>query len=580
MKKLIILIYIIFLANMSWSQTQNKIANGNFEHLNDFPDDQAQMDRCSFWEDDMSEWTNPQTSLQFYAHSPDLYYKGHYYYGGAAASGQGYAGMMNYECMNTPVTLTEGYGYMVSMKIKLKTSSQTASSHPWSNSSLRVILGKKNMEYRRGPVPGSNSWVQDFDCNDPAHYSQMEDAINQDIVEVYRKPLNLTDFPSSDWHLISFAFKAPPDHAVNINGYYDYIGFELVSNNTSSCHDGYLLLDDIWVTDMCDNYCLQYPDPIFYGYYELNANGTDYIPHYGYISNTATALPAHTYIQNATDIDFKIWGSWTTDPFYTYHSFDPNGIKDPPDANGVYSDVLLYWHGKMDNGGCLNFADVFPYELKIHNCTEYITHTGFIYYEPNPDPNIGCRAATPYNNHEIDYCCELYKDFPLWDFYGETKTERTNYVRGGFNGLITFKAGSTTLWKAGNYIELGPNYISEPNADVIMTIAPCGVDGRMANPITGPGGRSNQLVSKGINTEVYTSGNLTIGPNPAISNLKIMGPDASLVEKIEVYDLNSKLLSSINNSTSIILDGLPTGIYIARIIKYNGEVVNKKFVKR
>jgi hypothetical protein len=79
---------------------------------------------------------------------------------------------------------------------------------------------------------------------------------------------------------------------------------------------------------------------------------------------------------------------------------------------------------------------------------------------------------------------------------------------------------------------------------------------------------------------------ISIYPNPASTELIIRFADNSnseLPERISVADLlgkNVMEIPAVDKEIKVDLTGIPDGIYILQIRTLNGQVINKRFLKR
>ena len=115
----------------------------------------------------------------------------------------------------------------------------------------------------------------------------------------------------------------------------------------------------------------------------------------------------------------------------------------------------------------------------------------------------------------------------------------------------TFLSGSIDGMSEDDFINMG--LTSFPPANTVYRITPEGTDG------------------------VHTYGNMdvTICPNPVGDVLTIYGADNLLVQ---IFDLNGKLLVSEVYNQPIPVSGLPSGLYMVKVVDDQGGVV-MKFVK-
>ena len=79
-------------------------------------------------------------------------------------------------------------------------------------------------------------------------------------------------------------------------------------------------------------------------------------------------------------------------------------------------------------------------------------------------------------------------------------------------------------------------------------------------------------------TEFDYENQLSIYPNPTVDYISIK--NGQNIEKILVYDINSKLVSEFNNkSENLYLGNLTSGSYFIKILDKNNRTINKKLLK-
>jgi hypothetical protein len=88
----------------------------------------------------------------------------------------------------------------------------------------------------------------------------------------------------------------------------------------------------------------------------------------------------------------------------------------------------------------------------------------------------------------------------------------------------------------------------------------------------------------GVST-VKVNNEVALYPNPATSNLNVVFDPSSDVKNIAIYNIIGKQMNAFrvtgNSSASLNLENLPSGIYFARLLNGNGDVVaTKKFTKQ
>ncbi|HVX00304.1 MAG TPA: T9SS type A sorting domain-containing protein [Candidatus Babeliaceae bacterium] len=98
--------------------------------------------------------------------------------------------------------------------------------------------------------------------------------------------------------------------------------------------------------------------------------------------------------------------------------------------------------------------------------------------------------------------------------------------------------------------------------------------------IVSKGDEGKSVNNEGIASHLNTN-DIKIYPNPADNNITVSYPENSGIEKILLFDVTGKLISTNKaqgNNATINLEDLASGVYFIRLLDPNGNtVVNKKF---
>jgi hypothetical protein len=76
----------------------------------------------------------------------------------------------------------------------------------------------------------------------------------------------------------------------------------------------------------------------------------------------------------------------------------------------------------------------------------------------------------------------------------------------------------------------------------------------------------------------YANNTISLYPNPANDVLNVSS--SNKISKIEVYDLLGRKVASKNNASDVNVAALGKGAYIVKVVKENGSVVAKRFIKQ
>lgn len=436
---------------------QNLIINGDFENYSSLPTNMAQADRLNNWYSDYERFDNGGSI--FYAHSPDAFHTDAYSPLGSAKFNKGYIGMTVYEIIYQSINLVEGKKYALSYHFKLSDVTNQFDQVSWNNCSFRVILAKNNITYK--------NYANDPDCIDPVSYSELNNGITQSIVQIASFPYDLNYYPaSSGWHHQAIVFESPPDNDPNLLGYYDWIGFEIVSNNMSVCGDAYILLDNIELYEFCDTYCSsQLTNPPT----NITAFPNAFCGNWSYGS---ACPPWGVILDNVNNLEFHVYANWGL--AYNFKSFDVKELVNDPFNGQIYSDYLLEYHGATNWGGNLIEGKTYVFALKAENCN----NAPFVWAHWVNCIDIDGQAFVIPEIHHIDitHCCDdntVYNDITFPNYF---RKDVDDYINLGLNGpgLTVVTQGNYATFNAGNQINLGQFFDYTPGVEVEFNIVPCG----------------------------------------------------------------------------------------------------------
>lgn len=120
--------------------------------------------------------------------------------------------------------------------------------------------------------------------------------------------------------------------------------------------------------------------------------------------------------------------------------------------------------------------------------------------------------------------------------------------------------------------ENGLNQIADPNNSLLTYIIENVLNQPLANPQ--PKAEVEELVSS----------QLSLSPNPSDGQVKLSFPDGYTQGRIELYDLNGRLLyeeiSAFDLPKNLSFSHLPVGRYLLRVISEGGESWSKKMIIR
>jgi|GEM_PF-3043534 len=485
---------------------QNYIRNGSFENMFQFPSEDGHFEGyVSDWSADRCEC--PQFAPLSNTHSPDMQGKNAYFPPGnflsGPHSGDRFASFGNYEIIEQNINILPNNEKMIfTMYIKLE---NTIPVTFYSSSFLKVYLAKQKIKYKK----------EEFCVNDYSEYKDPFPYVQQNIVEVFSTPINISIYPVFDsWYEIQFVFSTPS------SGIYDWIGIDLRSTDPSTCNDAFLAVDDISLIPLCVNFCVD-PDkvPATFGYYNNGVYTSGSYPPLagvGYKPN-GVFYPYALYIENATRIKFEILSN-ASQAMYSVEYLDYAGIVNPG-----YNDFLLIWDGKVDLGGCLQ-QGIYAYTLLIENCVSYyFNETTLAFLGPHVS---GCRDFPSLYNSSVPNCCPENEIYNFTSFSGDDRTDVNNLISAGVNGNVSILSGANIVWHAGADIILVPFFQANQGSDFEASIVPCGtlrpnkieIDDRLFNYNSNEYGDSNIELSLFPNP---TAGIVNVNTNLPIVEVEI-----------------------------------------------------------
>ena len=88
----------------------------------------------------------------------------------------------------------------------------------------------------------------------------------------------------------------------------------------------------------------------------------------------------------------------------------------------------------------------------------------------------------------------------------------------------------------------------------------------------------NTAPNLGTNDVEFANNTISLYPNPAQEVLNVNSSNS--IAKMEVYDMLGKKVASNNNAKNVNVAALGKGVYIVKVVKENGSVVAKRFIKQ
>ncbi len=451
-------------AKYTFSQT-NYIYNPDFEAMDPGanPTTQGAVDDLQSWE--------TRTKLveygtqDYFLHSPDLYTAN---YSPAAAgglnqltfnvtpptphSGANMVGMLPYELIQQRFNnqaMDDGELYTLSMYIWLPDNDPT-----WFQShALDVFLAKNRVEYKKENGEICQQDYVDYNIDNVLNLNERFD--------IGQKNLNLTSFPTDQWHRVSFTFKAPN----NIQASWDWLVIDVKKTNyqdncqtdpCDACFGAYLFIDDVSLqkADYCNALCS--PPRFMQG--PINFTGrsvNDQI--------ISSCYPWYIPVQNAIGIQLEVYNRWG-ELIHEQNALDVNVLKDVG-----YNDYLFAWLGEASNGNYI-YDGSYPFKLHIWNCNHNLEIVGDM-------TNVygGCSGSVQGEdivNPELNDCCprviyiqnKIYSGPQLMPKIGadERIFAGSNVNPGSPNGPVIVQAGVTLKYIAGIEVRLEPGFSAAP----------------------------------------------------------------------------------------------------------------------
>lgn len=245
---------------------------------------------------------------------------------------------------------------------------------------------------------------------------------------------------------------------------------------------------------------------------------------------------------------------------YTVEYFDPIRLVNPG-----YNDFLLVWDGKLNNGNCMPTADwVYNAHLIIKNCNQvFDEHIDITFWNYSGI----CNSVPPQFTNEIPNCCPEYAVIDNVYYSSDSRTDVNNYINIAVNAPVSFGNNTNVKFHAGNSINLGPNFINNPSANIEMKIVPCGTN-KMVNTNLGNIVNRDSLLEYDPIEKVE---NIKAFPNPNHGIFYLVLPKADFPYDISIINpLGDLVWEKYNTTESNILVDLSNstqGVYLVRIQK-------------
>ena len=339
MKSIFSLLLFILISKFNYSTEY--VTNGSFETHVSLPTSHSQVDV------NLTEWVSstekgnsyspPGSSVIIFPwnHSPD-YYDKHGYMGPYSnipvKDGSGMIGMWENEMirqhLSNPLSIHIQYIY----SMYLRGGNQISRNE----SSLKIYLSEDEPKY-------GDDGNKDHGCN-----SDKVSISADKLYSIYSIPLSDATFDDigNNWVHVTFAFTPTSIGSGNANAIYNWICIQTELNSPEShfstdyaCDETYILIDQVSITDMCDNICIN--DQPSFTYY-IFANGQQVFDDYtSSIGATLEHGPSEfsTFIKDATYVYLEFFDGFGHS-MYKYEAMDPKGLKDD-----TFDDFLLFWNG-------------------------------------------------------------------------------------------------------------------------------------------------------------------------------------------------------------------------------------------
>ena len=88
----------------------------------------------------------------------------------------------------------------------------------------------------------------------------------------------------------------------------------------------------------------------------------------------------------------------------------------------------------------------------------------------------------------------------------------------------------------------------------------------------------NTAPNLGTNDVEFANNTISLYPNPTQEVLNVNSADQ--IAKMEVYDMLGKKVASNNNAKNVNVAALGKGVYIVKVVKENGSIIAKRFIKQ
>ena len=564
---------------------QNFISNSSFEVISGTPTDQGQADKATFWKDNfyLGNENGP-----IYYHSPDLYTPNASFtqpttpapsFPTSAHSGSNYVGMQPYELIQQSFDASgfqAGKSYTFSAWIWLANNDPTW----WNNVALNVFLAENTVSYVDNTSHSGGIGYQTHMCSsDYVSY----DFTNNPVILLGTQNLDLSSYPTGQWHQIAFIFNAPATHATLYNHLVvDLVkpGFGVVSNPCNNaniiapcslCEGGYMFVDDVTIKPSmhCDSYCTNKINGI-----TIDSNGGGFQTGW-----EASCVPFAPDIKNAIGINLTVIERNQSVVVGTQSAFDINGLQDTgfPDYEFTYF-------------GTSNIAvDSYVFEVEIFNC-----HEDKFYYPvvTNIGGNCGIPEDNTMNAIQAD-CCPQNDYFENQTLSGANSygVDQNIYVgvnSGGTTGVVTIAAGSVIEFSAGQNVIVEPGGLTvQPGGFYTAVIQPC-VSGHRQEKSTRRVFIDSLLTDSIQNkiTTILTANSkrpgISVNPNPSNGMINLVyNKDVYVIDAIEVYSIEGGKVYSLPwnmNNSSMDLSPLNNGVYYLKILSAGVSLKTEKIV--
>jgi len=151
--------------------------------------------------------------------------------------GTRYIGMSNYELIEQPINLNNNIQYILSFKVFIDKKEYD------DNTYINIYLAKNKVKYRK------EKGKEKDECSDK--FKKHKTGWGQGYLDIGY--FNLNNYPKNEWITITKNFTIPNTVYINSFDWFVIEGINITS--TPNCQLAYFLLDDISLTEGCDNGC-------------------------------------------------------------------------------------------------------------------------------------------------------------------------------------------------------------------------------------------------------------------------------------------------------------------------------------